>query len=164
MLPQAYSSLSPTITSRARSKMSDERVKHQGGPAPTTTHDDSDSDETVVNSDFKLLQSNADSKSISTTTTTIFYRLLQLPQLLITRLLLFLYILYQKFIIYLFAPPYQQPEKDFKPLGRIAIVGAGLTGISSAATLVDHGFEVVIYEAEEVSGQVGFPGKAGKTR
>lgn len=37
-----------------------------------------------------------------------------------------------------------------KPYGRIAIIGAGLTGVSTAAHAVDHGFEVVIFEAEQV--------------
>lgn len=30
--------------------------------------------------------------------------------------------------------------------GRIAVIGAGLTGVSSAAHAVAHGFDVVIYE------------------
>ncbi|KDQ22813.1 hypothetical protein PLEOSDRAFT_1051364, partial [Pleurotus ostreatus PC15] len=33
-----------------------------------------------------------------------------------------------------------------KPYGRIAVIGAGLTGVSSAAHCVAHNFEVVIYE------------------
>lgn len=138
--------------------MSEESIKHQGEATPTTTHDHSDSDENVVNNfKLQLLPSTAP-KSICRASPTLFHRLVQLPQLLFTRLLLNLYFLYQKLIIYLFAPAYHKPEKNFKPLGRIAIVGAGLTGISSAATLVDHGFEVVVYEAGEVSLVIEFVG------
>lgn len=46
--------------------------------------------------------------------------------------------------------PYVLREEGVKPFGRVAIVGGGLTGVSSAAHLVAHGFEVVIFEAEEV--------------
>lgn len=41
------------------------------------------------------------------------------------------------------------PPDPSKPLGRpkIAIIGAGITGVSAAAHCVGHGFDVVIFEA-----------------
>lgn len=60
-------------------------------------------------------------------------------------------LLYQPLVSLLFtAPPL---PSNSQPLGRVAVVGAGLTGIASAAHLVAHGFDVVIYEsAEEIGG------------
>ncbi|CEQ39049.1 SPOSA6832_00560 [Sporobolomyces salmonicolor] len=49
---------------------------------------------------------------------------------------------------------YEPLKPGQKPYGRIAIIGAGLTGVSSAAHAVDHGFDVVIFEAEESVGGV----------
>lgn len=47
------------------------------------------------------------------------------------------------------------PEtKVEKPLGRVAIIGAGVTGVSSAAHLVSHGFDVVIYEQKPKLGGI----------
>ncbi|KDQ63491.1 hypothetical protein JAAARDRAFT_202926 [Jaapia argillacea MUCL 33604] len=70
-------------------------------------------------------------------------------------LLRFFYITIQAFIIFFFKPP---PPKDSgkleKPLGRIAVIGAGLTGISSAAHAIAHGFEVVIYERTDRVGGI----------
>ncbi|TEB35157.1 FAD/NAD-P-binding domain-containing protein [Coprinellus micaceus] len=54
------------------------------------------------------------------------------------------YILVQWCIIALFKPHYR---KTSEPFGRVAIIGAGLTGVSSAAHCIAHGFDVVIYEA-----------------
>jgi cation diffusion facilitator CzcD-associated flavoprotein CzcO len=58
------------------------------------------------------------------------------------------YVLVQSVLIALFKsrPP---KSRSFKPRGRIAVIGAGLTGVSSAAHAIAHGFEVVIYEAAE---------------
>lgn len=50
--------------------------------------------------------------------------------------------------------PYRPVAVDQKPFGRIAIIGAGLTGISSAAHAVAHGFDVVIFDAEEEVGGI----------
>ena len=41
------------------------------------------------------------------------------------------------------------PPEEFKPRGRIAVIGAGLTGVSSAAHAIAHGFDVVIYEQSD---------------
>ncbi|KIJ06722.1 hypothetical protein PAXINDRAFT_103253 [Paxillus involutus ATCC 200175] len=49
------------------------------------------------------------------------------------------------------APP---PERIEHPYGRIAVIGAGLTGISSAAHAISHGFEVVIFEADDRVGGI----------
>ncbi|KAH9475341.1 putative monooxygenase y4iD [Psilocybe cubensis] len=58
------------------------------------------------------------------------------------------YILTQLVIVYLFkAPPPKRSDSISKPHGRIAVIGAGVTGISSAAHAISHGFEVVIFEA-----------------
>ncbi|KAH9811541.1 hypothetical protein DFH28DRAFT_1084821 [Melampsora americana] len=48
-------------------------------------------------------------------------------------------------------PPGPAP---LKPLGRIAIIGAGVTGVSSAAHCVAHGFEVVMFDKKNVTGGV----------
>lgn len=64
-----------------------------------------------------------------------------------------LYQLVQTLISWVFAPlpPNLQPPQ--KPLGHVAIIGAGITGISSASHLLGHGFEVTIFdEASEVGG------------
>ncbi|KIL00177.1 hypothetical protein PAXRUDRAFT_8402 [Paxillus rubicundulus Ve08.2h10] len=64
-----------------------------------------------------------------------------------------LYIFCQRLIIagWKQAPP---PERIKHPYGRIAIIGAGLTGISSAAHAISHGFEVVIFEANNRVGGI----------
>lgn len=78
------------------------------------------------------------------------------------------YIIVELVIIWLFKPvgehlfhrgsclifPHFQPvpPEHFKPRGRIAVIGAGLTGVSSAAHAIAHGFEVVIYEQSDSVG------------
>ncbi|KAF4622539.1 hypothetical protein D9613_009188 [Agrocybe pediades] len=58
------------------------------------------------------------------------------------------YVLVQTVIVYCFKPP---PPKTPHALanrhGRVAVIGAGITGISSAAHAIAHGFEVIIFEA-----------------
>lgn len=60
-----------------------------------------------------------------------------------------LYLLLQRTLEYIFAPAppplSQQSAKLHHP--RIAVIGAGLTGVSSAAHCVGHGFDVKIFEA-----------------
>ncbi|KJA21925.1 hypothetical protein HYPSUDRAFT_186828 [Hypholoma sublateritium FD-334 SS-4] len=59
------------------------------------------------------------------------------------------YVLVQVAIIYLFKPPPPPPNSSKElsnPRGRIAVIGAGVTGVSSAAHAIAHGFEVVIFE------------------
>ncbi|KAH9840185.1 FAD/NAD-P-binding domain-containing protein [Rhodofomes roseus] len=62
------------------------------------------------------------------------------------------YILVELVIIWLFKPP--APPENFKPRGRIAVIGAGLTGVSSAAHAIAHGFDVVIYDQHESIGGI----------
>ncbi|GAA5998116.1 flavin-containing monooxygenase [Rhodotorula paludigena] len=63
-----------------------------------------------------------------------------------------LYQLYQAAVLLLFAS--SGPHLPIRSYGRIAVIGAGLTGVSTAAHAVDHGFEVVIFEAEKDVGGV----------
>ncbi|SCV72516.1 BQ2448_4053 [Microbotryum intermedium] len=64
------------------------------------------------------------------------------------------YQIYQAIVDLLFTAPYRPRPEGFEPFGRVAIIGAGLSGISSAAHLVAHGFEVVIYEADDKIGGI----------
>lgn len=60
-----------------------------------------------------------------------------------------LYIWLQRLLDWIFAPIPPPPSKRGATLShpRIAIIGAGLTGVSSAAHCVGHGFDVKIFEA-----------------
>ncbi|KZV80618.1 FAD/NAD(P)-binding domain-containing protein, partial [Exidia glandulosa HHB12029] len=65
------------------------------------------------------------------------------------------YYLVQFLIIFLFKPT---PPRSYQPLtnprGRIAVIGAGLTGVSSAAHCIAAGFEVVIFESKDKVGGI----------
>ncbi|EIW74220.1 FAD/NAD(P)-binding domain-containing protein [Coniophora puteana RWD-64-598 SS2] len=61
---------------------------------------------------------------------------------------------YIQFLITLFFQPKIPPRQIKRPYGRIAVIGAGLTGVSSAAHAISHGFEVVIYEACDRTGGI----------
>ncbi|KAG8859908.1 hypothetical protein FRC20_011745 [Serendipita sp. 405] len=63
------------------------------------------------------------------------------------------YVLIQKIIVLVFKP---RPPRNESPQyrGRIAVVGAGLSGISSAAHSVAHGFDVVIFETNDKVGGI----------
>ncbi|KIJ62461.1 hypothetical protein HYDPIDRAFT_176544 [Hydnomerulius pinastri MD-312] len=50
--------------------------------------------------------------------------------------------------------PTPPPRRIEHPYARIAIIGAGLTGVSSAATAISHGFEVVIFEKADRTGGI----------
>lgn len=64
----------------------------------------------------------------------------------ITNPLSFAYLVIQQILNWIFAPAPPPPsEKLRRP--RIAVIGAGLTGVSSAAHCVGHGFDVKIFEA-----------------
>ncbi|KAF8152257.1 hypothetical protein B0H34DRAFT_111065 [Crassisporium funariophilum] len=57
------------------------------------------------------------------------------------------YVWTQAIIILIFKPPPPHSSKTLtKPHGRIAVIGAGITGVSSAAHAIAHGFEVVMFE------------------
>ncbi|KDE08675.1 hypothetical protein MVLG_01133 [Microbotryum lychnidis-dioicae p1A1 Lamole] len=64
------------------------------------------------------------------------------------------YQIYQAGVDLLFTAPYRPLPDGVEPFGRVAIIGAGLSGISSAAHLVAHGFDVVIYEADDKIGGI----------
>ncbi|KAH9934002.1 FAD/NAD-P-binding domain-containing protein [Epithele typhae] len=61
----------------------------------------------------------------------------------------------QRVVFKLFKPP-PPPGPDYlkNPKGRIAVIGAGLTGVSSAAHAIANGFEVVIYEQDDKIGGI----------
>ncbi|TFY78192.1 hypothetical protein EWM64_g5819 [Hericium alpestre] len=68
--------------------------------------------------------------------------------------LIIAYVLIQAVFILLFKPAPPKDEKLRRPFGRIAVVGAGLTGISSAAHCIAHNFDVVIFEADDRPGGI----------
>ncbi|KAI5479695.1 dimethylaniline monooxygenase (N-oxide forming) [Pseudohyphozyma bogoriensis] len=68
--------------------------------------------------------------------------------------LLFLYAIYQRIVRALFSPEYAPRPANLKPYGRIAVIGCGITGVSSAAHFVGHGFDVVIFESEKDCGGI----------
>lgn len=65
------------------------------------------------------------------------------------------YKFYQLFVISVFVREKKESIKsDDGNLGRIAIIGTGITGIASAAHCVSHGFDVVIYEKKSDLGGI----------
>ena len=58
-----------------------------------------------------------------------------------------LYRVFQSILAYIFSPTPPLAGKHDQKAPRIAVIGAGLTGISSAAHAIGHGFEVTIFEA-----------------
>ncbi|KAI6018466.1 hypothetical protein BKA83DRAFT_232817 [Pisolithus microcarpus] len=64
-----------------------------------------------------------------------------------------LYLFVQGILIKVFKPR-PPPERVKRPYARIAVIGGGLTGVSSAAHAASHGFEVVIYEAADRIGGI----------
>ena len=60
--------------------------------------------------------------------------------------ILFLFQLWQWVISKALAPNPPQPE-DKLQRPRIAVIGAGLTGVTAAAHCAGHGFDVVIFES-----------------
>ncbi|KAI6102577.1 hypothetical protein EDD16DRAFT_345348 [Pisolithus croceorrhizus] len=63
------------------------------------------------------------------------------------------YVFVQGILIKMFKP-HPPPERIKRPYARIAVIGGGLTGVSSAAHAVSHGFEVVVYEAADRIGGI----------
>lgn len=53
----------------------------------------------------------------------------------------------QVLIVQLFAPNPRQPRSGVRG-PRVAVIGAGITGVSSAAHCVGHGFDVTVFEAK----------------
>lgn len=109
---------------------------------------DSESDSTVVTGSI-IPEQTRPSRSKS-----LLFSIYRFPVHLSLVALRYVYLVYQSILAHIFSGEYQPLPESEKFLGRIAIIGAGLTGISSAAHAVDHGFDVVIYEAEESVGGV----------
>lgn len=65
-----------------------------------------------------------------------------------------IYQLIQTIISWVFSPLPPTLQANQKPLGHVAIIGAGITGISSASHLLGHGFEVTIFEQSENVGGI----------
>ena len=61
----------------------------------------------------------------------------------------FAYVVFQTVLNYIFSPVPPPPSAAAAslPQKRIAVIGAGLTGVSSAAHCVGHGFDVQLFEA-----------------
>lgn len=61
----------------------------------------------------------------------------------------FAYVVLQTVLTWIFAPapPPATSAAASLPDKRIAVIGAGLTGVSSAAHCVGHGFDVQLFEA-----------------
>ncbi|KAK0551560.1 hypothetical protein OC845_002140 [Tilletia horrida] len=69
------------------------------------------------------------------------------------QVIVWFYLLYQRIVSFLFSPPVPDRQLRQKPLGHIAVIGAGVTGVSTAAHFVGHGFDVVLFEeATELGG------------
>ncbi|KAJ9262879.1 hypothetical protein DTO021C3_2993 [Paecilomyces variotii] len=54
----------------------------------------------------------------------------------------------QFFVSKFFSPTPPAPRRRISNARRVAVIGAGITGVSSAAHCVGHGFEVTIFEAK----------------
>lgn len=61
----------------------------------------------------------------------------------------FAYVVFQTLLNYVFSPvpPPPSAAATSLPQKRVAVIGAGLTGVSSAAHCVGHGFDVQLFEA-----------------
>lgn len=61
----------------------------------------------------------------------------------------FFYLLFQDLLTWIFAPIPPPPASiaNGVPKKRVAIIGAGLTGVSSAAHCIGHGFDVQLFES-----------------
>ncbi|WFD04438.1 hypothetical protein MOBT1_003148 [Malassezia obtusa] len=71
---------------------------------------------------------------------------------IINAIALYFYEAVEVLISYFFSPlPPKQPEDKF---GHVAVIGAGISGISSASQLVSQGFQVTIFEAESETGGI----------
>lgn len=61
----------------------------------------------------------------------------------------FVYVIFQTVLNWVFAPVPPPPTSSATslPKKRVAVIGAGLTGVSSAAHCVGHGFDVQLFES-----------------
>jgi len=75
---------------------------------------------------------------------------------------LFLYHLYERIVIWLFSPKPPTPGAVLRG-PKIAIIGAGITGVSSAAHCVGHGCDVVLFEGRTEEYLGGIWARVNKT-
>lgn len=69
-----------------------------------------------------------------------------------------LYLITQAVLRYVFSPVPPPPDATSDsniPRKRVAVIGAGLTGVSSAAHCVGHGFDVQIFETRSKNRGLG---------
>ena len=66
----------------------------------------------------------------------------------ILELFSFAYVVFQTVLTWVFSPtpPPSPSSSSGLPKKRVAVIGAGLTGVSSAAHCVGHGFDVQLFE------------------
>ncbi|WFD23403.1 hypothetical protein MEQU1_002092 [Malassezia equina] len=69
-----------------------------------------------------------------------------------TAIFIYVYELIQCLVSCMFSPI--PPKPDSVKFGHVAVVGAGLTGISTASQLISHGFDVTIFEAGSETGGI----------
>ena len=84
--------------------------------------------------------------------TTSFSSLMSCVCALLDAIRIYLYQLLQVLINVLFTP--LPPSAGAPKMGRVAVIGAGLTGLSSAAQLKSHGFDVTIFEERAREGGI----------
>ncbi|KAK5409415.1 hypothetical protein LTR06_006988 [Exophiala xenobiotica] len=65
----------------------------------------------------------------------------------VSQLINFCYEVIQSFVIWLFSPPHEGKAAERDNGIRIAVIGAGITGLSAAAHCRGHGAEVTLFEA-----------------
>lgn len=80
---------------------------------------------------------------------------------LINSIINWLYQAIQTIIVCIFAPNPRRPQAGVSG-PRVAIIGAGITGVSSAAHCVGHGFDVAIFEAKGPENLGGIWSVSGK--
>lgn len=75
------------------------------------------------------------------------------PHFSLSAIVSYIYQWIQIVIAYIFAPKLPERQINQKPLAHVAVIGAGITGISTASHLIGHGFEVTIFEqADQIGG------------
>lgn len=81
---------------------------------------------------------------------------------ILTNPIIFLYQILQFFIDKILSPTPPSPKTQLRR-PRIAIIGAGLTGVSSASHCVGHGFDVAIFEQGDEKSLGGIWAKVNNT-